>query len=268
MGCSVEVGEPQTFDDVEETVAAEEGDEEIAVTHQELAPNFPLGLLAVDGRCPADTEVISLYLDAEDDGKTLISAWADRASAGADMTNHGGGGISFKFCKVSGDVFKPLTTSFTDIGNHYALLRLGDACPKNSIPRHFTLSTEYEDNNNSVSGNFYPNVLNGAGRATELYFCLFQSAPAGETMSSFPKFKDAKGVATQYSVFHNWEGDQPAWVLAKRYIQFDADNHRNYTEHDDKPPPPILNFMPYAVMQSIFEPFGNNDVYIEYARVR
>jgi len=125
------------------------------------------------------------------------------------------------FCRVDGALFRPLTTG-ADPGQFYAVLKLGDRCPSGSVEVSKTIDNEDRpgDTPNLVLGDPGPNTVLGdpqTGTLTTLIFCYFRAAAPGEgVMGTFPD------LGFPYAVYHRYSGEQPSWVIAKRW-QFSDD---------------------------------------------
>jgi hypothetical protein len=145
---------------------------------------YEIGVIPGSASCPQGSALIDIYMDDEDHNNNN-SAWGWH---GAIIT---GSNTRFRFCKVDGTAFKPLQTPCNDCTtDHYAVLKLGVQCPPGSSQFYRMFDNEDDDNNNSHSGNIYPNWQ---GRNTGLYFCIFRSG--WQTMSDFPN------IGIQYGVF-------------------------------------------------------------------
>jgi len=146
--------------------------------------NYDVGvLMGTTGTCP-NGNFFQIHMDDEDSGNT------DKAVdwIGASVNN---GNTTFAFCRVDGTKFHPLASS-----QHYAVLRLGGACPAGSVEfiRHF----DNEDSGNAnwfspSNSDIFPNVVTTAGNGyTDLHFCMFRSG--GTTMATFPTLGFSYGV--------------------------------------------------------------------------
>ena len=129
-----------------------------------------------DTNCPQNSESISIYMDDEDDNN------ASKREGWVGATE---GGTKFRFCRINGDNFKPLSNN-----EDYAVLKLSDSCPNNSIEFNRYFDNEDDRNANNFTGNIYPNIVN---HNTNLKFCYFQGASYG--MDSFPD------IGVEYGVF-------------------------------------------------------------------
>ena len=143
-----------------------------------LTPNVfatDIGVIP-DTNCPANSESIRIYMDDEDDRN------ASRREGWVGATQ---GSTQFRFCRVNGDNFKPLSNN-----EDYAVLKLSDSCPNNSIEFNRYFDNEDDRNANNFTGNIYPNIVN---RNTNLKFCYFEGASYG--MDAFPD------IGVEYGVF-------------------------------------------------------------------
>ncbi len=128
-----------------------------------------------DKVCPANLETITIHMD--DEHTSNISKLTGWVGATESKT-------TFKFCRTNGDAFKPLSN-----GEDYAVLQLSESCPADSISFYRYFDNENTHNNNSFTGNIYPNSV---GRNTRLKFCYFEGGDQG--MDSFPDIGIAYGV--------------------------------------------------------------------------
>ncbi len=129
-----------------------------------------------DTNCPANSESISIYMDDEDTrNNSRLTGWV-----GATQSS-----TRFQFCRVNGDMFEPLSNN-----EDYAVLKLSDSCPNNSIEFNRYFDNEDSRNNNHFTGNIFPNSVS---RNTNLKFCYFKGANSG--MDSFPD------IGVEYGVF-------------------------------------------------------------------
>jgi hypothetical protein len=143
---------------------------------------FDIGVIPATRSCPSGSEAIVINMDDEDSGNANSrGGWI-----GAIISNSN---TSFFFCRVDGQSFRPLTTQFTATQDHYAVLKLGTACPNNSLDFARGFDNEDSGNSNSFSGNIAPNISNSN---TTLRFCLFRSDAV--TMGGFPFLGFSYGV--------------------------------------------------------------------------
>lgn len=143
---------------------------------------FDIGVIPATRSCPANSEAITINMDDEDRRNANSRGGWQGAIISA-------GNTSFFFCRVDGQLFRPLTTQFNDTPNHYAVLKLGAECPNNSLDFARGFDNEDDNNANSSSGNIAPNVSNGN---TTLRFCFFRSDAI--TMGGFPDVGFSYGV--------------------------------------------------------------------------
>jgi hypothetical protein len=133
---------------------------------------------------------------------------------------------ALRFCRtlVEPNAFRPLTTDPDDASSFYATLKFGEHCPLHAIEIRKHIVNEDQNNKNQpiLAGDLlYPNVVtdDARGNFTELVFCFFRAAPtAEETMSEFPD------LGFPYAVFHDFEGQQPSFIIGKRWIYSDDSN--------------------------------------------
>ena len=133
-----------------------------------------VGVIPATRSCPANSEAITIYMDDEDD--------SNRNDRGGNIgAIRSTSNTSFFFCRVDGAAFRAFKPSGSVL-KPYAVLKLGANCPNGSVPfsRHF--DNEDNSNNNSRSGNIFPNVSTSN---TTLVFCLFAPG-SGSTMTRFP----------------------------------------------------------------------------------
>jgi hypothetical protein len=143
---------------------------------------FDIGVIPATRSCPVNSEAIVIFMDDEDNQNANgRGGWT-----GAIISDRN---ISFFFCRIDGQLFRPLTTQFTATQDHYAVLKLGAACPNNSVDFARGFDNEDNNNNNSSFGNIAPNISNSN---TTLRFCLFRSDAI--TMSAFPALGFSYGV--------------------------------------------------------------------------
>jgi hypothetical protein len=122
------------------------------------------------------------------------------------------------FCRVDGTQFKPLLSATADPAQGYAVLELGDSCPPGSVEVSMTIDNE-DDNQGSepsmTTGHPGRNLARPDEGATKtvLFFCYFRpTTSVDEAMTGFPD------LAIPYAVFHRSAGEQPPWVIAKRWL--------------------------------------------------
>jgi len=132
------------------------------------------------------------------------------------------------FCRVDGARFQALTTAAAP-AQYYAVLKLGTVCPNGSVEVQKTIDNEDDpigDDLSDVLGALGPNQVSAdpaLGTITRLTFCYFRAAtPPDQVMSGFPD------LGFPYAVFHRYDGEQPAWVMLKRWqYSNDEDNQAN-----------------------------------------
>jgi len=166
------------------------------------------------------------------------------------------------FCRVDGRLFQPLTTG-SDPAQFYAVLKLGSVCPAGSIQVRKTIDNEDEPASADPSGSLGdlgPNEVHGAppGTLTKLSFCYFRAAPSPDAvMAGFPD------LGFPYAVYHRYAGEQPPWVMMKRWLYSnDEDNQPSGVNEYDSPDLSIL-----PEFQGVIEDRQRNTVF-DLARVR
>ena len=157
---------------------------------------------------------------------------------------------TFKFCRVRGANFKPLSTS-TSVSTSYAVLMLGTQCPNSSTEfwRHFDNEDDNQKNSWSAadSGNISPNVSN---RNTDLHFCLFTSGTS--TMSSFPSLGVSYGVLAASSF-------SGSYALATGSIHIDDEDSGNENSYS-------VSSSLASIVQSMVSSGSNTNMW--FAKVR
>jgi hypothetical protein len=161
------------------------------------------------------------------------------------------------FCRVDGALFKQTSADPRAVEQPYALLQLGTRCPPGSVSVIKLFSTETDvvpPLHSYAVGAIGPNDLhNGDSNTARLAFCYFNAALApGDTMRAFPD------LGFPYAVFHDFEGPQPSWVLAKRWHYSD---NEDVTGHNQYVPPALDRF------EDVIEN-TNADTVFDMARVR
>jgi hypothetical protein len=162
----------------------------------EISPKagvFDVGVIpAVGFGCPAGSDEIRIRMDDEDDGNgNSQGGWIGKTRSDGQSSN-----TLFVFCKVNGDLFRPLSDEANafDMGDDYAVLKLGTTCPAGSQEFWRRFDNEDDGNANYKIGVINPNTSDRYG--TKLFFCLFRYASSGvSTMASFPI------LGPQYGVF-------------------------------------------------------------------
>lgn len=133
--------------------------------------------------CPVGSEQVSIFMDNENsNNNNSRSGWI-----GATQSF---GNTNFFFCRISGDLFKPLSSS-NNVINHYAVLSLGPNCPDSSTRFSRYFDTQNFNNRDDSEGDISPNLIDRRG--IEMQFCLFKSGI--DTMSEFP------AIGIDYGVF-------------------------------------------------------------------
>ena len=173
------------------------------------------------------------------------------------------------FCRTSVPVgaFRPLTTDPENRAQAYAVLRFGNSCPEHSVEITKRSSTRTSKTRTirrcgrvALSQR---DVDDARGNYTKLYFCLFRFADRAEdTMAEFPD------LGFPYAVFHDFDGDQPGWVIRKRWQHSDDSNQIRMA--NQYVPPPDTNEDSAELLRMIENPEreGASDTYFEMARVR
>jgi hypothetical protein len=166
------------------------------------------------------------------------------------------------FCRTTVDAstFRPLTREPSRTDLFYALLRFGDRCPPQSHPISRYIHTESRategdaESNLIVNGDaaapnqFQPNL----GAYVRLFFCLFTIAAEGEpTMNAFPE------LGYPYAVFHDFDGQQPEWVMLKRWLLTDDTDGGPFDDFHPQLTPvtePIRSMVEFAIVEHGFVP--------------
>lgn len=168
--------------------------------------------------CPAGSDIISITTDDEDTStnNNTRNGWIGLNSS---TTN-----TRFNLCKVDGNKFKPLS-NYDEIQWHYALLKLGEACPPGST--EFGKKTDNEDttNSNSNTGNIWPNSQNTD--VTNFRFCLFRNGtPESPGVLSVPTMSAFPDVGFPYGVFAG-ASFSTNFALSMGHIYSDDENTDN-----------------------------------------
>ncbi|HEU4328506.1 MAG TPA: hypothetical protein VFS21_35540 [Roseiflexaceae bacterium] len=169
-----------------------------------------VGVIPDGNVCPNGQAPIVIAMDDEDSR----NANARGGWIGATISDRN---TTFRFCRVPGSLFKALSTSGYST-DHYAVLKLGTVCPRESVPFSRYFDNQDGGNANSYSGDIYPNF---SRENTELHFCLFRGA--SDTMSEFPQL----GIG--YGVFAAGDFSR---AFATGYVHTDdedRDNQNGYT---------------------------------------
>jgi len=178
-----------------------------------------------DNKCPANSESISIYMDDEDsENNSTLTGWVGATE----------GGTKFKFCRVDGDMYEPLSNN-----EGYAVLKLDDTCPSGSIEFNRFFDNEDNNTNNQVSGNIYPNIVK---HNTDLKFCYFKGNSNG--MDSFPD------IGVEYGVF------------APKNFSKSLAGGTIHTDDEDKNNANKLNVHGYDEIKDIIHGGGNTDLYV------
>jgi hypothetical protein len=251
--------------------------------------DYWVGILPIESNCPASTFEVSFYLDSEDVscGPSLPplgapctgyswqvegfdSNWTEKTAhwtpgSGTSGKLLGGSGYRFKWCRVDGEKFMPLTTDPFNTSHAYSVLKLSANCPPGSHDRGIYIDTEDDDNNNKHSGNISPNKVDA--NAT-LHFCQFRSSSGSAAVRrSFPVFKDNLGASVSYGVLHDFDAAQPNWVMNKKYVYFNDEDEDNKSKYLEKPPATLLTLDPYATFTSMVQRYQGG-TFFEFAQVR
>ncbi|WP_164014417.1 hypothetical protein [Pyxidicoccus trucidator] len=202
-----------------------------------------VGVIPDTDTCPPGSPLLSLHMDNEDhDNENNRAGWI-----GATISDRN---TTFRFCRVDGLQFKPLAA--TDVvTNHYAVLRLGNTCPNDSVSFSRWFHNQVRDNANwdeSSSGDeadLGANDTDLNDALSILHFCLFKSGT--NTMTEFPALGFQYGVlaASDFSkaVQTGWiySDDEDTWgsngnefhgdLAGKRIVVPTGSDGRNTTIH-------------------------------------
>ncbi|HWO27157.1 MAG TPA: hypothetical protein VNO30_50855 [Kofleriaceae bacterium] len=189
-GASSDLGKEGELNAGEPDGASEWDPSEDGVTH--LSGVFDVGIVPERGYgCPAGSDEIRIRMDDEDSrNANRQSGWIGKTRSDGQTTN-----TLFVFCRVNGDLFRPLSgaSNASDMADDYAVLKLGTTCPYGSQEFWRYFDNQDGNNTNYTIGVITPNTSSGSG--TRLHFCLFRYAPAGvSTMSNFPDLGLVYGV--------------------------------------------------------------------------
>jgi hypothetical protein len=162
-----------------------------AVIGNASPPTFGVGVIPNSAGCPSGSPLITMHMDDEDSNNANSrSGWLGAITSNSNTT--------FRFCRVDGRQFRPLSTIDTP-ANHYAVLKLGTTCPAGSteFQRFFDnqddrLGAPNANSASSSSGNLSDIDPNNWRGNTTLNFCLFKSGSS--TMSQFPTLGIRYGV--------------------------------------------------------------------------
>ncbi len=150
-----------------------------------LESNFKVGVILGEKE-DFSSQSVSIFMDNEDhDNDHTHSGW------NGEIKYDSRGNITFRFIKVDGRKFKPLSS-----GENYAVLMLSGYKPPGAVlfSRYFDNEDHHNINRYSTEppgGSISPNISN---RNTTLYFCLFTKLTNVETMDDFPDFGISYGV--------------------------------------------------------------------------
>jgi hypothetical protein len=244
-GCAMESGgEGEGF---ESDASTEDGENLGSVSQAAIDEKFAIGVLPValnnannsleySTTCPAGSPLITLNMDDEDDDpqtdwwgffssdytvpnqpNALNAPWGSPTTARRAV--HGKLffpiNTMFRFCKVNGNSFKPLTTDVNAKGRFYAVLKLGTTCPNGSFDFTRHIDNEDTDPATSVTGPIAPSVV---GANTTLRLCFFRTGVAANLMTAFPN------LGINYAVFHDFDTTDQKLFLQK---------HWRYTDDED-----------------------------------
>lgn len=190
-----------------------------------LAGVFDVGIVPEVGYgCPAGSDEIRIRMDDEDDGNAnQQGGWIGKTRSDGQHAN-----TLFVFCKVDGDLFRPLSTASnaSNMRDDYAVLKLGTTCPSGSQEIWRRFDNEDDSNRNYSIGVISPNISNSYG--TKLFFCLFRYAPAG--VSTMPSFPD---LGLSYGVFAPGDFNRGIWLGYVRTDDEDDSNANSYGAPSD-----------------------------------
>jgi hypothetical protein len=173
------------------------------------AASTDVGVIPATRSCPAGSEPLVISMDDED--RSNANAHEGNIGAIRSTTN-----TEFYFCRVNGSAFRAFNPDGAG-ARPYAVLKLGSNCPHGSgeFSRHF--DNEDNSNDNSYSGNIFPNR---STTNTRLVFCLFNSH-ASSTMTAFPN------LGYQYNVLSRLD--------AQGSIRTDDEDSNNANSYDAAP---------------------------------
>jgi hypothetical protein len=133
---------------------------------------------------------------------------------------------------------------------------LGNACPDGAVAISRMIDNEDRGNKNRADGGIAPNKSNVD--YTQFSFCFFRGGPS--TMPSFPD------LGMEYAVFHDFDGDQPGWVLRKKWIHSDdEDSEANTNAYFPTSAPEVPDFM--RIVEMPIGASGRPDTTFDLARV-
>lgn len=200
-------------------------------------------------RCPNGSEYVSIYMDDEDTANaSTLSGWTGAVTQ--RRTDHVNG-TELGFCRVDGINFRhlghvglinwsgqPSSPQKASVEAYsYSVLKLGYACPPDSIEWGRSIENERNDNKNLPTGNIEPNT--SGDNYTVLGFCLFLPSTQSVPMSEFPDIGVTYGVFSgggHRSVPPAGPGHQNYWIATGIAHTDDEDgtdidrNGNNFTE--------------------------------------
>lgn len=278
-GCAMESGyegDGEAIDTANVEGFAEDEENLGSVSQAVIDPATAVGVIPIgheDGEggafgtaCPAESELVTFRFDDEDnepqtDWWGFYSSDFDQGAPWAPIATTRRGlhdpilffqiNSIFRFCRVNGKVFKPLTTSAAAKGRFYAVLKLGTTCPNGSLDHSRYFDNEDDENANSFSGPIAPNTMNVN---TRLRFCFFRTGAAGATMSKFPT------LGVPYAVFHDFDTSDQALFMSKHWHYTDDEDSDNANSHSPSGTPAATDFA--AIIGT-----GKNTL-LEYGRVK
>ena len=186
-----------------------------------VLPQFQAGYDA----CPTGNR-IRIRMDDEDSGNNSSTSSILPMGAG----DNDGSNTTLFFCKVPGNTLKRLYdsnhASDANVKAEFAVLKLDDECPDLSYEIGLHEDNEDSGNNNSNSGNIWPNQQTGSLGATIWKFCYFPATNVDAGLMLPP----LAYVGNDYAVFTpaNNSGyfKQYSWVYAD---DEDSSNDNAYT---------------------------------------
>jgi hypothetical protein len=131
-------------------------------------------------------------------------------------TAKNGDNTQLAFCRVRGEQFWRMTPGYAAT-DAYAVLKLGKYCPKGATEIKRFIDNEDDDNRNSASGPYAPNISTAN---TTLVFCYF--APLPPFTLAAPVFPE---LGVPYAVFSDF--DTARGGLAKRWVRSDDEDDDN-----------------------------------------
>ena len=237
------------------------------------APDTQVGIVPIGGSseasyCPLGAGRGGIRIETHDEDNPACSAETGGHGEGRWVLpdDHrkrepvcGGYWTKLDFCRVDGAQLGPLTTA-ADPSQYYAVLKLGSVCPNGSVEVRKIIDNEDDPQGaRSVAiGDIGPNEVQGEiGTVTTLSFCYFRSAAtASDVMADFPDF----GIP--YAVFHRYTGEQPPWVLMRRWQLSNDEDGQTGVNHYESSDPAVM-----AEFEEVVENTNENTIY-NHARVR